>query len=295
MTGTHDEPSPARGDGVTTDRVAGTAGVSAASVRAFRCDGVTVLRGPFADWVAPLRAGVEKNLAQPGPWVRHLTPDGNPGRFFGDYCNWQRIPEYREFVERSPLGEIAAALTGAREVRFFHEHVLVKEPGTLERTPWHHDQPYYSLDCEKCCSLWIPLDRIARETCPEFVVGSHRWGRWFAPTRFSGERLDRDGADEGLEPVPDIDAHRGEYDIVSWALAPGDAIAFHFLTVHGAPANRTASRRRGFSARVVGEDARWAARSGPTSPPFPELHARLAHGDPIEGLPEFPVIWRKAA
>ncbi|GBM03869.1 hypothetical protein AVEN_225047-1, partial [Araneus ventricosus] len=35
------------------------------------------------------------------------------------------------------------------EVAFYHEHVLVKEPGTDKETPWHHDQSYYPIDGEK--------------------------------------------------------------------------------------------------------------------------------------------------
>jgi ectoine hydroxylase-related dioxygenase (phytanoyl-CoA dioxygenase family) len=34
----------------------------------------------------------------------------------------------------------------ARKINLFHEHVLVKEPGTLEPTPWHHDLPYWTLE-----------------------------------------------------------------------------------------------------------------------------------------------------
>ncbi len=267
--------------------------VTATQVEEFARSGVTVLRGAFRDWVEPLREGVQKNLEAPGPWVRHYTPQGQPGYFFGDYCNWQRIPQYRAFVFDSPAGAIGARLMPSTCVRFFHEHVLVKEPGTREATPWHHDQPYYSIDGSMNCSLWIPLDPVPRDTCPEFVEGSHRWGRRFLPTRFTGQSWNRDASQERLEPIPDIDAHRDEYAILAWALEPGDALAFHFLTVHGAPPNlSTQNRRRGFSARLVGDDARWAVRSGPTSPPFPELSARLKAGDPLDDVPEFPIIYR---
>lgn len=267
--------------------------VSRAQVDEFRTRGVTVLRGVFRDWIDRLREGVEKNLASPGPWVRRYTPEGQSGQFFGDYCNWQRIPEYRDFVFNSPAGAIGARLMGSKYVRFFHEHVLVKEPGTRESTPWHHDQPYYSVDGKQNCSLWIPLDEVPRDICPEFIPGSHRWNRWFIPTRFTGQRWDRDAVEDKLEQIPDIEAHRDEYTIVSWDLEPGDALAFHFLTVHGAPPNLSAeNRRRGFSARLIGDDARWAVRSGPTSPPFPELTARLRPGDSLDDVPEFPVIYR---
>jgi ectoine hydroxylase-related dioxygenase (phytanoyl-CoA dioxygenase family) len=75
-------------------------------------------------------------------------------------------------------------------------------------------------------------------------------------------------------------------------MEPGDAVAFHFRTVHGAPANTSAVPRRVFSARWVGADARFARRSGPTSPPFPDL--TLADGAPID-VPEFPRVYPRAA
>ena len=267
--------------------------LSQQAIDEFCSQGVTALRGVFGEWVEPLRDGVERNLAEPGPWVKHYTAEDETGRFFGDYCNWGRIPEYRDFVVHSPAGLIGAQLMASNTVRFFHEHVLVKEPGTDKRTPWHHDQPYYSIDGDQTCSLWIPLDAVPKEVCPEFIAGSHRWGRWFVPTRFTGKNWDREANNEGLEQIPDIDAERDEYTILRWDLEPGDAIAFTFLTVHGAPPNHTANRRRGFSARLIGDDATWAVRTGPTSPPFPELTARLGHGDPLDEVEEFPVIYSK--
>lgn len=261
--------------------------------QAFARDGVTVLRGVFTDWVERLREGVEKNLDEPGPHARHYTPEGQPGRFFGDYCNWQRIAEYEDFVRDSDLGAIGAALMPSDQVRFFHEHVLVKEPGTEQPTPWHHDQPYYPVDGKLNVSLWIPLDPVARDTCPEFIAGSHLWGKWFVPTRFTGEVWDRDTNSESIERIPDIEADRDAYDVRAYDLKPGDAIAFNFLTVHGAPPNRSGTtRRRGFSARLLGDDATWAMRSGPTSPPFPELSEQLRHGDPLDGVAAFPLIYR---
>jgi len=263
--------------------------VGADAIAEFQTHGVTVLRSVFGEWIEPLRRGVEHNLAEPGPYTKGYTPEGGSGRFFGDYCNWQRIPEYEDFVRNSPAGALAGQLMQSGHARFFHEHVLVKEPGTRERTPWHHDQPYYGIDATKSCSLWIPLDPVPEDTCVEFVAGSHRWGRQFLPRMFSGEDYIR--ADDNHEAIPDFDNRRDEYDIRSWALEPGDAIAFHFLTVHGAPPNLSSSRRRrAFSARWVGDDATYAVRSGRTSPPFPELVGRLAHGDPLD-VPEFPVIW----
>lgn len=260
-------------------------------VAAFQADGVLLLRGYFSDWVDCLRDGVEANMREPGPWGRDYLEAGQSGRFFGDYCNWNRIDEYRRFMFESPVAEIAADLMRSKTARIFHEHVLVKEPGTDKITPWHHDQPYYCVDGRQVCSLWIPLDPVGRETCPEFIAGSQDWGRWFVPRKFSG--VDYDHRDAGLETMPDIDAEREKHDIRSWSLEPGDAIAFHFLTVHGAPSNLSAkNRRRGFAARWLGDDTVYAQRSGETSPPFPGLEQRLKAGEAMQGE-EFPLVFER--
>lgn len=258
-------------------------------IERFEKDGVLLMRGVFSDWVDTLRNGVEKNMQEPGPWSREYNQAGEPGRFFGDYCNWQRIDEYRDFLFNSEAPSLAAQLMQSAQVRIFHEHVLVKEPGTDKITPWHHDQPYYCIDGRQVCSMWIPLDPVPVETCPEFIRGSHLWGQWFLPRKFSG--VDYDHSDEKLESIPDISSQREKYDIQSWELEPGDAIAFHFLTVHGAPSNQSAlHRRRGFSARWLGDDAVYAQRSGEISPPFPGLESKLSPGDELSSE-EFPVVF----
>ena len=92
---------------------------------------------------------------------------------------------------------------------------------------------------------------------------------------------------------PDIDGRREDFDIRSWSLQPGDAIAFHFLTIHGAPSNLSSTlRRRGFAARWLGDDAVYARRAGETSPPFPGLDERLNPGDPLV-VEEFPLVFGK--
>jgi ectoine hydroxylase-related dioxygenase (phytanoyl-CoA dioxygenase family) len=254
-----------------------------AVIEAFEQDGAVVLRGVFAAWVEVLRAGIERNIASPSADARIY--DGKAGgRFFGDYANWSRIPEFRDFIFNSDAAAIAAALMRSRTVRLFHEHVLVKEPSADVATPWHQDGPYYCVRGPKTCSLWIPLDPVPRERTLEFVAGSHTWSREFRPDRFNGTALN---AEDHREAVPDIEANRDAYHILGWALQPGDAVAFQYGTLHGAPPNTSASeRRRAFSLRVVGDDAVFFREPGRiTSPPMREV--TLANGAPLDG-PEFP-------
>jgi ectoine hydroxylase-related dioxygenase (phytanoyl-CoA dioxygenase family) len=176
--------------------------ISAQQIEEFSRHGVVVLRGVFDDWIESLRRGVETNMRNPGPWGRDYLDENQRGRFFGDYCNWDRIDEYRQFMFESPAAEIAADLMQSDSVRIFHEHVLVKEPGTDKITPWHHDQPYYCVDGRQVCSMWIPLDEVGQETCPEFVAGSHDWGRWFLPRKFSGIDYQESRADARYRRPP---------------------------------------------------------------------------------------------
>ena len=57
--------------------------------------------------------------------------------------------------------------------------------------------------------------------------------------------------------------------IREWEMEPGDAVAFNYKILHGARANTSTSRRRAFSLRLVGDDARYVERPGRTSPPYP--------------------------
>jgi ectoine hydroxylase-related dioxygenase (phytanoyl-CoA dioxygenase family) len=259
--------------------------ISDPDVAAFRRDGVLLLRGVFADWVETLRTGIDANIAEPSWRIRQYHPDDSPTPFFQDFCIWHRIPEFRDFIFNSPAGAVAARLMGAKSVRLFHEHILVKEPGATVETPWHQDMPYYCVDGPQTCSMWIALDHVARDTAVEYVAGSHRWGREFRPDRFDGSALTEG---DTRERIPDIKANRAGYDIRGWAVEPGDAIAFDFRTVHGAPANLNPERRRrAFSLRVVGDGTVYVER-GTQSPPFPDID--LKPGQPLDG-PDFPVIW----
>ena len=57
--------------------------------------------------------------------------------------------------------------------------------------------------------------------------------------------------------------------VLEWSMEPGDAVAFDYRVLHGARGNTSAQRRRAFSLRLVGDDARYVERPGRTSPPFP--------------------------
>ncbi|MEQ8356440.1 MAG: phytanoyl-CoA dioxygenase family protein [Kiloniellaceae bacterium] len=239
--------------------------VTQEQIDSYQKDGVVLLRGLLREHVEAIRSGIEINMAEPGSYAAENLKKGEAGRFFDDYCNWNRIAAFEEAIRRSPAAEVAADLTQSHRVQIFHDHVLVKEPGTTKATPWHQDSPYYFVEGEQTVSFWSPMDPVDRASL-RCVAGSHRWPKPVLPTRWLSEE-DFYAAEDLYLPVPDPDSEGMR--VMEWAMEPGDAVAFNFKTLHGARGNDTDARRRAFSLRFVGDDARYVERPGPTSPPFP--------------------------
>ena len=261
--------------------------VSQQHIDEFARDGAVLVRGLLAGFVEEIAAGIEMNMSEPGPYAAENLKPGETGRFFDDYCNWTRIPPFDAVIRRSPAAEVAAVLMGSGSAQLFHDHVLVKEPGTLKSTPWHQDSPYYFVEGQQTLSFWCPVDPVSAASL-RCVAGSHLWPRPVLPTRWLSE--ENFYADEdAYMPVPDPDAE--EMRILEWPMEPGDAVAFDFRVLHGARGNESDIRRRAFSLRLVGDDARYVERPGRTSPPFP------GHGmRPGDRLREdwFPTIFRRS-
>lgn len=240
---------------------------TAEQIATYQADGVVLIKGLFAEWVDVLRAGVERNMSEPGPYAAENLKAGEGGRFFDDYCNWMRIPEFELVVRGSPAAQVAADLMRSDTVQMFHDHVLVKEPGTSKPTPWHSDGPYYFVGGQQNVSFWSPLDPVT-DAGLRCVAGSHLWPKPVLPTRWLSEENFYPDADDYM-PVPDVDAEPDKYRVAEWPMEPGDAVAFNFNVLHGARGNETTRRRRAFSLRLLGDDARYVERRGATSPPFP--------------------------
>ena len=239
--------------------------VTQSDIDTFQRNGVVLIKGLFRDHVDTLRQGIERNMQDPGPYAAENLKDGEGGRFFDDYCNWSRIPAFAEVIRTSPAAEVAADLMHSQRVQLFHDHILVKEPGTSKPTPWHQDGPYYFVDGKQTVSFWSTLDPVI-EASLRCVAGSHLWEKPVLPTRWVSEENFYPNPEDYM-PVPDPDAEGMK--VVEWDMEPGDAVAFNFNILHGARGNETAQRRRAFSLRLVGDDARYVERPGRTSPPFP--------------------------
>ncbi|MGB0505478.1 MAG: phytanoyl-CoA dioxygenase family protein [Pikeienuella sp.] len=255
-------------------------------IDAYQRDGAVLIKGLFADHVDTIRKGIEVNMTEPGTYAAENLQAGEGGRFFDDYCNWQRLPALKQVIYESEAGRVAAALMRSQSAQLFHDHVLVKEPGTSKPTPWHQDAPYYFVEGEQTVSFWSPVDAVTDATL-RCVAGSHRWEKPVLPVKWLKEDSFY-ADDDAYMAIPDPDAEGMK--VLEWEMEPGDAVAFNYKTLHGARGNNAAARRRAFSLRLVGDDARYVERPGRTSPPYPG-HDMVAGQKLREDW--FPVIWSR--
>lgn len=72
--------------------------------------------------------------------------------------------------------------------------------------------------------------------------------------------------------LPEIETDRSSWDIVSYAVEPGDVIAFHTSTLHGGgTVNALTPERRTLTLRYFGESTRCETRPGQAGPFYDEL------------------------
>lgn len=257
---------------------------------AFAEDGVVCLRRQFdAGWIDRLRKATDEVLSQ---WwlTMEFTPQGKPGRFASSLFMWRVHPVFHDFVFRSPAAAIAGEMMGATKINLFADHLLVKEPGTLDPTTWHHDRPFWPLAGSQVCSIWLALDPVTRETGGvEYVAGSHRWPVLYRPVRPYTPALARKRNME-LPACPSFDDKRDRYRLLSWDMEPGDCLVFDVRVIHGSGGNASSEvRRRGFATRWCGDDVTFLEGDFVLDLPHPP---GLRTGDPLDSA-LFPVVWRR--
>jgi len=254
-------------------------------IDSYQNQGAILIKNIFGPWIDLLRAGFEKVLKEPGAHSRENVTD-KKGRFFEDYCNWQRISEFKKFAEESPAAQIVAEATRSKTIQLFHEHIFIKDPGTTKETPWHQDMPYYCVDGNDTGSFWIPLDPVTKENSLKVLLGSHKFPKLVRPTKWSNDKpWYKDN--ENFMDMPDIT--KMEKNILSSKMNIGDAILFNFKVLHSSSGNTEKIPRRAFSMRFIGDDVKYIDRGGETSPPFKGINL---HDGAKMREDWFPVIWR---
>jgi ectoine hydroxylase-related dioxygenase (phytanoyl-CoA dioxygenase family) len=137
-------------------------------------------------------------------------------------------------------------------------------------------------------ACWISLDALPKAHCLEFVRGSHQ-GVMFNGSAFAAHDDTAPLYKKSKLPrLPDIEAARDGFDILSWDVDPGDIIVFHLGTLHGGAGTSPGLRRRTVSLRFLGPDVVFDGRprdeigaQAGNDAALASTYAGLKHGDPF--------------
>lgn len=196
-------------------------------------------------------------IAHPGPGAEYRYTH-EPAKFYESTGYAPQEPVMRDIFEHTAVLDLVRALYGSERVWYLGEQLFWKHGGHARRTPWHQDLSYLPFAGDSLIGLWISLGDLPREACLEFVRGSHR-GVLYNGASY----LDLDDDTHPLYPdsemprLPDIEANRSAWDVLSWPLTRGDVIAFHIGALHGGGATTPGVERRTLTLRFFGEDAVW--------------------------------------
>jgi hypothetical protein len=228
---------------------------AASLAQQFDRDGVILLRSALSDEELDRIRGVfDYGRSHPGPGAQVVYPDSG-ATFYIDTFNMPNWPAYRPAFEDTVVPDIVGALWGEQDIWFFYEQLFLKEGGDARRTPWHQDASYLPVAGDDVAVVWINFDSLRREESLEFVRGSHR-GPTFNTSRFEPEDDSLPIFENDARPrLPNIEGDRDHWDIVSWAVQPGDVIIFNAAILHGGAPTRAGHRRRTVSLRYFGSDA----------------------------------------
>lgn len=269
---------------------------------AYATDGVVCLRGLISDeWIAQLRDAVDHNMANPSErgrlWNRS---DAGHTTFYDSQC-WRTNETYRRFALESPMAEAAGRVMGVSAVNFFFDAIFVRSTGTQFRTPFHQDEPFWSVEGFDCSSAWMPLDAVEQRSSLEFVRGSHRWTDRYKQQNFgelTGDERDQVVLDtDDAIAFPDIEGDRDSFDIMSWDMEPGDVAIFNARMIHGGSGLLADDRAlRVFNTQWLGDDVRVNFRPEGMDPDHSQVMAEvgLQPGDRVGGE-LYPEVWRAGA
>ena len=149
---------------------------------------------------------------------------------------WEASPAFKALVSNPTIAEMAAQLSGASELRLWHDQVQYKPEARGGRLHWHQDSPLWRTLQPKDGQItaWVALDDAEADNgCMYMVPGSHKWGNKQA-------ELDQIPHGGGLpETFEGRDVH-----FMMCPVKKGHVHFHHSLTWHGSGTNHSNRPRR---------------------------------------------------
>ena len=273
----------------------------------YQRDGAVLIKGALEpEALRLLETGVEEVYRHPGKRFTSISSASGEGETVVREYVTQDSPALCELMKSGVVGRIGSALMQTPSAQLVLDQVFYKSKGPIVPTPWHQDTAFLRVRGNELIRLWFPCDYSPRELTVQVVRGSHRWNVVYNTTGekpnetmivATGSTHDPNGVgDAVLPPVPDVARYRDSFDILSWDVEPGDAIAFQGNMLHGAGGHPGHDRpRRAFAVMLGGPNLRYHAPKGKAFPVPGKIQGlkleEIPHGAPIGNHRDAFPVW----
>lgn len=192
---------------------------------------------------------------------------------------WEASAPFEALMYSQKIVEEMAQLTGATELRIWHDQIQYKPAEIGGTTGWHQDAPLWPIIRPMTeVSAWVALDDVDEENgCMSMVPGSHNWGNQIAFVR----------------TVQDFDAMPSTFEdhlieVVRRPVKKGEVHYHHALTWHGSHDNHSNRPRRAIAIHYMTQDTYYDARGNHVMKEFVDVK----DGEILRGK-HFPTVWQK--
>jgi ectoine hydroxylase-related dioxygenase (phytanoyl-CoA dioxygenase family) len=208
--------------------------------------------------------------------VRNLSRDENAPVW--QIVNiWQASPPFRRLIDHPQITKAIAQLTGASELRIWHDQIQYKPAAIGGVNMWHQDAPLWPILAPMTeVSAWVALDDADESNgCMSMVPGSHRWGN----------TIDFLNTLKRFEEMPSsYDGH--EIEVVLCPVKKGEVHFHHALTWHASHNNTSGRPRRAIALHYMTQETRYVASGNHVMKEFVEV----ADGEVMRGQ-AFPRVY----
>ena len=186
---------------------------------------------------------------------------------------WQASPAFRRLLDHPRIVAEVVQLTGARELRVWHDQIQYKPPRTGGTTHWHQDAPAWPvITPDVQVTAWVAMDDVDLDNgCMWMVPGSHRWGTVPLPDPGKDLPTTHGGHAVHAEPRP---------------VRAGHVHYHHCLTWHASFPNRSDGPRRAIAIHYMPEQTRYVQAGEHPMKPF----VRVTNGAQLAG-DAFPQVY----
>ena len=227
--------------------------------RDFSRDGAIVVRGLFTpEHLRRVRECFDYGIAHPSPIAGQVFK-GTDDVHFNDFTNPKNAKHYLAMIKELGLHDFVASLWDSEHIWFLGEELFIKSGGKAGRSPWHQDTSYLAASGDHLANIWISFESLPKANVLEIVRGSHRGVQYDGAAYSDPSDPTRPVWGDGSFPrLPDIEADRqknpASWDVMSWAVEPGDALVFHSGALHGgAPVSPACPTRHTLVLRFFGD------------------------------------------